>query len=203
MHLVFGKEGSERETIESEKPYIYIYIAAHGCTGVFYVTQQCVVRCGAHYYDPCLCATELCSNIVFQQATCASGRLAFDPLAVVADEKMLLYSMNWPTTLPPNEGGAVRVDELNQQLARIHASAAHVTFDDASVLPAMAALIAQQQPADETAVPRAHCDDLLDYFDAHAQHPVGYHPTCACLRAETQMRGFDAWMSVPHGSARA
>jgi len=35
--------------------------AAHGFAGVFYVTQQCVVRCGAHYYDPCLCAPQLCS----------------------------------------------------------------------------------------------------------------------------------------------
>ena len=140
---------------------------------------------------------------MFQEATCAAGRLAFDPLAAVADEHMLLYSMNWPTTLPPNEGGEVCVDELNKKLAQIHTSAAHVTFDDASVLPTMAALIAAQQPADETAGPRAHCDDMLDYFDAQAQHPVGYYPTCACARAETQMRGFDAWMSVPHGSARA
>ena len=95
----------------------------------------------------------------------------------------------------------MRVEELNAQLALIDASAVHVSFEDANVLPSMAAYIVSQQPGDETAATRAHCDDLLDYLDEEAQHPVGYHPTCACRRAETKMRGFDSWMSVPHDTA--
>jgi len=67
------------------------------------------------------------------------------------------------------------------------------------VLQSMVALIVAQQPADEAAVLHAHCDDLLDYFDETAQQPVGYHPTCMCLRTETNMHGFDTWMLVPLG----
>ena len=93
--------------------------------------------------------------------------------------------------------------KLNAQLAQIHASAVRVSFEDASVLPSMTAYIVSQQPADETAAPRAHCDDLLDYFDEDAQHPVGYQPTCACRWAETKMCNFDSWMSVLQDSARA
>jgi len=111
--------------------------------------------------------------------------------------------MNWPSTLPANEGGPVRVEELNEQLETIHASVHLVSFDDASVLSSMAALIQQMQQSHEANAPHSHCDDLLDYFDAEAQHPVGYHPSYACRRNETQMRGFDAWMSVPHDSPRA
>ena len=175
----------------------------HNCVGVFYVTEQCIVRCDAQFYDPCLCSPQMCSEIVFTNGTCAAGKLPFNPLASVVDDNILLYSIDWPTSLPANEGGAVRVEELNAQLAQIHASAVHVSFQDANVLPSMAACIVSQQPRDETAAPRAHCDDLLDYLDEEAQHPVGYHPTCACLRAETNMRGFDSWMSVPHDTPRA
>jgi len=178
----------------------YALAADHGCLGTFYVTEQCIVRCDAHFYDPCLCAAEVCSDIVFAKATCTTGQLEFNPLMVVQDENILLYSMNWPTTLPANEGGRVRVEELNAQLQQIHANVHLVSFEDVSVLSSMATLIQQMQPADETSVPHSHCDDLLDYFDPAAQHPVGYHPSCACQRNESQMRGFDAWMSVPQDS---
>jgi len=177
--------------------------AAHGCEEVFYVTAGCLVRCDAHFYDPCLCSEQLCTDIRFTKASCAAGQLAFNPLTTVTDDRILLYSMNWPTSLPANENGPARVEEMNTLLAEIHASVHLVSFDDASMLPSMAALIMSQQPLDETSVPHAHCDDLLDYFDAQAQHPVGYHPTCACLREQTDMRGFDAWMSMPHNTSKA
>ena len=177
--------------------------AAHGCHEIFYVTAGCIIRCDAHFYDPCLCSPQQCTDIRFSKDTCSTGQLAFNAVTTVTDERILLYSMNWPTSLPANEGGSVRVEEMNALLVKIHASVHLVSFDDATMLPRMAALIVSQQPSDETSVPHSHCDDLLDYFDAQAQHPVGYHPTCACLREETDMRGFNSWMSVPHDTSRA
>ena len=43
-----------------------------------------------------------------------------------------------------------------------------------------------------------YCDDLIDYWGSSAQHPLGYHPTMGCTDAETNARGFDAWMSADH-----
>ena len=47
-----------------------------------------------------------------------------------------------------------------------------------------------------TTLDNIFCDDLTDYWDPEDQHPVGYHPTCACQAEETNVRGFPAEMSV-------
>jgi len=171
--------------------------ASHGCTGVFYVTAQCVVRCDAEFYDPCLCSTEQCASITFAKATCSAGRLAFNPSTAVTDEATRLFSLDWPAQVPANEISDARSEELDALLGRIRLALPLVTFDDDTVMQSMSALITATEPGSETSVPHSHCDDLLDYFDEDAQHPVGYHPTCACRRSETRMRGFDSWMSEP------
>ena len=58
------------------------------------------------------------------------------------------------------------------------------------------AILAQNDRGVEGDAPDAFCDDLMDYFDANAQHPVGYHPTVGCTLDDTNMRGFDAWMTT-------
>jgi len=83
---------------------------AHCCCGVFYVTEQCIVRCEAQFYDPCLCVAQQCSDIVFSKVTCAAGRLPFNPLTSVVEDNILLYIMKWPTSLPANEDSSVCVE---------------------------------------------------------------------------------------------
>jgi len=51
----------------------YAVQANHGCLEIFYVTEQCVVRCDAHFYDPCLCAAQECTDIVFAKNSCQAG----------------------------------------------------------------------------------------------------------------------------------
>ena len=59
----------------------------------------------------------------------------------------------------------------------------------------------QEETKVPTSVSGGYCDDLLDYWDPDTQHPVGYHPTTACSDSETNVRGFEAWMSADeHGS---
>jgi len=171
--------------------------ASHGCTGVFYVTAQCVVRCDAEFYDPCLCSTEQCASITFTKASCSAARLAFNPGTAVTDEATSLFSLDWPTQVLANEISDARSEELDALLGQIRLALPLVTFDDDTVMQSMSALIMATEPESESSVPHSHCDDLLDYFDEDAQHPVGYHPTCACRRSETRMRGFDSWMSEP------
>jgi hypothetical protein len=48
--------------------------------------------------------------------------------------------------------------------------------------------------ADEEELPHSYGDNLFDHWP-NVKHPVGYHPTCACTRARTNMRGFTSWMS--------
>ena len=173
----------------------------HGCSSLFYVTSKCIIRCDEDFYDPCLCSSASCDSIVFKKTECVPGKLAFNPKTDVTDEATILYSMNWPDKIPANE--AFSHKELDSLLLQIQNNAHLVTFNDTAMLARMADLIVQRKTNDETAPPHAHCDDLLDYLDSEAQHPVGYHPTTACKRTETNMRGFDSWMSAPVDGERA
>jgi hypothetical protein len=60
----------------------------------------------------------------------------------------------------------------------------------------MVEYVLAQASKEEGGTPDAFCDDTLDYLHRDAKHPVGYHPTCACTRARTNMRGFTSWMSA-------
>ena len=170
---------------------------SHGCSRLFYVTSQCIIRCDDDFYDPCLCSSANCDSIKFAKSNCAEGKLAFNPSSAVADEATRLYSMNWPQHIPANEVADGLHEDLDTLLRQIQTNARLVTFNDTTMLASMAALIVDRETRNETTPPHAHCDDLLDYLDSEAQHPVGYHPTRACTRAETNMRGFDSWMSSP------
>ena len=88
---------------------------------------------------------------------------------------------NWP----------LRADFL--EFVRTDVSAFKDHHDDV-LLKEIAELILAKD-VEEGQPPDTSCDDLMDYFPTEAQHPVGYHPTTSCLRATTNMRGFDTWMS--------
>ena len=181
--------------------------AAHTCaTGSFYITDHCLVMCNDKFYDPCLCSTASCDTVEFKDSTCVNGILPFDPITSAQSSSTRLYSMNWPQTVRENEINTDNTATLNTLLRTLHTQQHLVTFDEADVYADMAALIASMDnPTDnpEGPAPKAHCDDLLDYFDPQAQHPVGYHPTCACSKAETNIRGFDSWMSADEAGSWA
>ena len=79
--------------------YNFTVHVAHNCVGVFYVTDECIVRCEAQFYDLCLYTPQQCSEIVFTKDTCAAGRLPFNQFASVVDasvqhDNSLFYSIN-------------------------------------------------------------------------------------------------------------
>jgi hypothetical protein len=155
----------------------------------FFVTESCLLMCDGHLYDPCLCDNAESCSVVFTKDTCASGR-RFGPLKVDAD----MDSLHWPETVWPPD--TVQQKDLDAFLAASVEKRLTLHTD-------MFEFIKHQSAREEGAVPDAFCDELLDYMDPEAQHPVGYHPTCACDRRETNMRGFDAWMSAVRDSEHA
>jgi hypothetical protein len=155
----------------------------------FYVTDTCLLMCDGQLYDPCLCDEARTCNVVFSKDTCARGK-RYKPLHV----DMHLASMHWPHTVWPPDAQTQRILDA---------------FLDAQVQMPLALhedmfeFLRNQLAREEGAAPVAFCDDLLDYMDPDTQHPVGYHPTCACDRRETNMRGFDNWMTTVSNSRHA
>ena len=148
----------------------------------FYVTGACLLMCDGQLYDPCLCDNAQSCAVVFTKQACLDGR-RYKPLT----GDMSMNSLHWAhKTWPANQA-------MQNKLDAFHAT----SFEKHLTLPAEVMQFLRKHAArDEGVPPTAFCDELLDYMDEHAHHPVGYHPTCACERDETNMRGFDSWMSV-------
>lgn len=153
----------------------------HNCD-LFYVTDACLVMCDGVFYDPCMCADEPDCNFMFSPHSCASGVILMPPSTAFD-----MASLHWPTVAWPDADTQELLDHVhaNQSVHGIP-----FVLDDEMMEYVMA-----QAHKTEGGTPDAFCDDTLDYMHPEARHPVGYHPTCACTRARTNMRGFTSWMS--------
>lgn len=160
--------------------------SAEGCAPFFH-TPNCLVRCGAYFFDPCVCS-DACE---FTSGQCAAGRL--DMAVFSGSEQVRLLGLHWPATFPEAELEGIDATSLRVD----GATAAGLDFE--TLHDHLADALIAALPASEGGPPSAYCDDLLDYWDPTAQHPMGYHPTMACTDAETNVRGFDAWMSASEG----
>jgi hypothetical protein len=163
-------------------------VPAQACSK-FFVTDACLLMCDGKLYDPCLCDNAKACAVVFEKDKCNKG-VRYMPLHADMD----LTSMHWPRTVWPRDAAHQKeLDTLNADMKpkRLMLDSGALDF------------LRDHAQRAEGAVPEAFCDDLLDYMDSQAQHPVGFHPTCACDRSETNMRGFDAWMSKASGSVNA
>lgn len=169
----------------------------HGCEDKFYVTHNCLVMCDSEFYDPCACATDSdCGNFIFTKSACENKVMELDPRSFARDDDVLLYSMHWPASVHYNETAGVPKSELDTTLDAIRRELAETDFEKVSLYDRIKNLILDHDDAkNEGSPPNAYCDDLIDYYD-DVQHPVGYHPTTACLNEDTHLRGFDSWMSM-------
>ena len=154
----------------------------HTCA-LFYVTDDCLLMCNGVVYDPCLCDGAVDCRVSFAEHSCTAARVMLPP-----STDLDLASMHWASTAwPPS---TVMQDALD----RVNANATQgVTFyldDD------MTEYVLKHADKAEGDLGDAFCDDLVDYMHPDAQHPVGYHPTTSCFRAQTNMRGFDSWMTT-------
>lgn len=179
--------------------------AEHGCEKLFYVTSGCLVMCDGVVYDPCLCAATVCVDIAFMKTGCEAG-VVTDIRKWTDDPAVRLYSLHWPDALHVDEtAGQAHWESMNAELLRIRQARASAPFvDDAALFAEVRTLVLRQAAGVvEGQPPPGFCDDVADYMPEDAQHPVGYHPTCACTREETNMRGFSSWMSSPVDAEQA
>lgn len=165
------------------------------CSEKFYVTPQCVVMCNGKFYDPCSCTIEACKDYTFSPRTTDCPPL-FDVRQLAKSERVLTDSLHAADSLPIAEVGdyAIAAPDKNWDLRNI---------DDIDRLVDAILEISRRNDQNEGNAPHAFCDDMFDYWDPAQQHPVGYHPTCSCLRSETRLRGFDSWMSRGEDTAWA
>ena len=148
----------------------------------FYVTDACLVMCGGAIYDPCMCTEQPDCNFTFSAQSCASGVVLMPP-----SSSLDLASLHWPRVAWPDAGSQALLDHV---LANQSVHGIPFVLDDE-----MTAYVLFQANKLEGGTPDAFCDDTLDYLLPEARHPVGYHPTCACTRERTNVRGFTSWMS--------
>jgi len=153
----------------------------HSCDP-FYVTDACLVMCDGVFYDPCMCTDAPDCNFTFLPASCATGVILMPP-----STSLDMASLHWPRVAWPDKETQTLLDHVhaNQSVHGIP-----FVLDDEMIEYVLA-----QANKQEGGTPDAFCDDTLDYLHPDARHPVGYHPTCACTRAQTNMRGFTSWMS--------
>lgn len=173
-------------------------VATGACPQLFYVTSGCLLMCDGVVYDPCLCASDICDGYEFTEG-CPNG-IVTDVRAWAADDAVQLYSLHWPEEIRLDEAAeqTERWATLNVELQTVRTARAAALVDDAALFEQVRTLVLQHaDTVAEGETPNAFCDDMADYMPAEAQHPVGYHPTCACTREETNMRGFSSWMSTP------
>tara|TARA_B100001540_G_scaffold284144_1_gene276205 strand:- start:10377 stop:28151 length:17775 start_codon:yes stop_codon:yes gene_type:complete len=165
----------------------------HGCTSLIYTTQNCMVMCDGLFYDPCRCELSgNCENAVFQKEC---PPLSFNPRQFSQNAAVKLHSMHWPNKILEEETVDQNTDSIDTALEVIRDRLRTVTFESEQLHRAIQDIIVNHDQAQtEGNSPDAFCDDLTDYFDGTAQHPVGYHPTSACNHSKTHLRGFDAWM---------
>ena len=110
---------------------------------------------------------------------------------------MILYSMQWPTSIHEKERGSFLQSDLDDTLAQIHQELGRAKFEHKTLFERIKTILVQHD-ADKTEgdFPDAFCDDLVDYFGDDAQHPVGYHATTVCSSDDAHMRGVDSWMAT-------
>jgi len=189
-------------------PHCKIEVVDHGaCTPLFY-TPDCLVRCGPDFFDPCACDDIKEDGTCVLDRTCQRGKIRFRGFFVSDDVQLL--GMRWPSTLLAAESrDASHLAELEDALIQEEETKASqnmsAMIDFAALYDRVAAILLQDVEElgpvqEEGAVPRdpagGYCDDLMDYWDASAQHPMGYHPSMGCTDQESNVRGFDAWMSA-------
>lgn len=174
----------------------------HGCDTIMYVTPNCLVMCDGEFYDPCDCSsnTNDCTAVNFQKHQCTE--LRFDPREFADTEDVKLYSMHWPSNIMRDENNDLDTTAIDAELTEIRSILSKYTFEsDELLLRIKEIILADDAEQGEGSAPNAFCDDLEDYFDGNAQHPVGYHPTTACMKERTRMRGFASWMSTSSDTA--
>lgn len=157
----------------------------HGCRS-FFVTDDCLLMCNGFIYDPCLCDGAVDCVVLFTEDACASARIMLPPSSAFD-----LASMHWPLTVwPPRQSTAYQdlLDEVNANMT-VHGITFYIDDD-------MTEYVLMHTDTTEGSLGDSFCDDLVDYMDPTAQHPVGYHPTTSCFKSETNMRGFTSWMTT-------
>ena len=166
------------------------FTMAPGACVKFFVTDTCLLMCDGKLYDPCMCGADQCRTVFSKDACATSLR------SVLSSPELQMSSLHWPQTVwPANPANQAKLDSTLNALKQ---NTDRVTFEEGFF-----DFVRRQAGHDDGDAPDAFCDDLIDYMDPSAQHPVGYHPTCACDRRETNMRGFDAWMSSSKDSEHA
>lgn len=165
---------------------------SHGCSHM-YVTKNCLVKCDDHFFDPCFCdASKECNEITFNKTSCP--KIQMDPRKFAQNEHVKLFSMHWPHELLENEATG-DLEDQNQELYEIRMQLKETFFNLTDLLHEFSDHVVERDSViTEGTAPEYYCDDLFDYMDTTSQHPVGYHPTCACNQSETRMRGFGAYM---------
>ena len=152
----------------------------------FFHTPNCLVRCGKKFFDPCLCNAD--AECKFTSGACDDGHIDID--AFYGSEQVRLLGMHWPASFPEHETEGIDTSALPDT------ESLKTKLDFATLHTSLAEALKTPRYKTDGDQPHAFCDDLLDYWDPDAQHPMGYHPTMACTDAETNMRGFDSWMSA-------
>lgn len=150
-------------------------------------THNCLVRCGNRYYDPCECNAECNLNNI-------ACPYVYDTMVV--DRNRLLHSLYVPETIRIEESGDT--DDYTDILHKMKSQSPADPTDD--YLNQLKTGIKAKSIATEDGMDfgtgAATCDDLFDYWPESAQHPTGYHPSTACTRKTTNLRGFYDWMST-------
>ena len=168
-------------THQSDAHCPFSVLRPHNCNP-FYVTDACLVMCDGVVYDPCMCTDAPDCNFTFSAHACEAG-VVLMPASSAFD----MATLHWPTSAWPDKDTQELLDHVHANLS-VHGIP--FVLDEEMIEYVMA-----QAGKQEGGTPDAFCDDTLDYLHPEARHPVGYHPTCACTRARSNMRGFTSWMS--------
>ena len=168
-----------------------------------YITAQCLVYCRVpgqskgNFYDPCLCGSGCTAGTIHAFTAAGCTAISPDVRHFVTSETVRLQSMHWPGEVPGDEA-ATNKEALDALLKTLPVGSASV--DEAALLASMKthveASLVKSNAAEGQPPASMYCDDLFDYWDGTAQHPVGYHPSTACACENTRVRGFKSWMSA-------
>ena len=180
--------------------------AASACS-TFFVTPNCLVRCGDDFLDQCrvqdMCGATTATHLLMLGNTefkLPSWRKLVSRLPPATK----LDSMRWPAEIPAREHGpADDPFALAQELAVACAPPPPADEEWHALLAAQLQALAAREHAlrgeqDNNAfhAPGVFGNELVDYWPGDAQEPVGYHPTTACGMADTNARGFVAHMTA-------
>lgn len=171
------------------------------CQNIFYITEQCISMCNNNFYVPANCPTSGSLLPYWLGSSCNPQNpdvlqdIYFFPVHKWAENDDFMFStMQWPSLVEAEEIGTSNPNDIAAKLLQINNAdeerdMSHV-FDQS-----VQRLLDEAGMIQEGSTPDAFCDDLFDYWHESTQHPVGYHPTTACYKADTSVRGFKTWMS--------